>query len=188
MFWDSLPLHGFCPRSNCQVCISQPPPATAGGSHIGGMPLALRPAIPVQLQGFPPQPPIAWILLTCSLISWIFCLVTLVTAAFARRYMLTPLTLRLFASFACRGFCILSASYLHFHALFVLLCARFLPAIPFRLGLLLLLRLCLMVTVCLQLSWCRSPCALSSCHPRPVLPGAASPSFCVSGGAEALLK
>jgi hypothetical protein len=29
--WDSLPLHGLCPHSNCQVCITRPPPKTAGG-------------------------------------------------------------------------------------------------------------------------------------------------------------
>jgi hypothetical protein len=29
--WDSIPLHGLCPRSNCQVCITRPPPGTAGG-------------------------------------------------------------------------------------------------------------------------------------------------------------
>jgi hypothetical protein len=29
--WDSLPLHGLCPRSNCQVCITREPPHTAGG-------------------------------------------------------------------------------------------------------------------------------------------------------------
>jgi hypothetical protein len=29
--WDSLPLHGLCPRSNFQVCITRPPPDTAGG-------------------------------------------------------------------------------------------------------------------------------------------------------------
>jgi hypothetical protein len=29
--WDSLPLHGHCPRPNCEVCIAAPPPDTAGG-------------------------------------------------------------------------------------------------------------------------------------------------------------
>jgi hypothetical protein len=32
--WDSLPLHGLCPCSNCQVCITRPPPHPAGGYTI----------------------------------------------------------------------------------------------------------------------------------------------------------
>jgi hypothetical protein len=29
--WDSLPLHGLCPRSHCQVCVTRPPLNTAVG-------------------------------------------------------------------------------------------------------------------------------------------------------------
>jgi hypothetical protein len=51
---DSLPLHGLCPRSNCQVCITRPPPATTRGYTL----VECRwrsgsPAFPVQLHGIP---------------------------------------------------------------------------------------------------------------------------------------
>jgi hypothetical protein len=29
--WDSVPVHGLCPRPNCEVPITMPPPGTAGG-------------------------------------------------------------------------------------------------------------------------------------------------------------
>jgi hypothetical protein len=29
--WDSVPLHGLCPRSHCQVCVTRLPPAVARG-------------------------------------------------------------------------------------------------------------------------------------------------------------
>jgi hypothetical protein len=29
--WDSVPVHGLCPRPNCEVPITVPPPGTAGG-------------------------------------------------------------------------------------------------------------------------------------------------------------
>jgi hypothetical protein len=79
---------------------------------------------------------------------------------------------------SCHGFCIPSASCQLVHAMFPLLCARFLPAMSFWLGPLLLLRQCLLVNVCLLMVTCT--CAL-----RPVLLGVAPPSFRPFGGAEA---
>jgi hypothetical protein len=29
--WDSVPVHGLCPRPNCELPITMPPPGTAGG-------------------------------------------------------------------------------------------------------------------------------------------------------------
>jgi hypothetical protein len=60
--------------------------------------------------------------------------------------------------------------------LFMPLSARFLPAISFWLALLLLMRPCLLVNVCLLLVWYTVAWALSRCRPRPVLPGVAPPS------------
>jgi hypothetical protein len=77
------------------------------------------------------------------------------------------------AVFACRGSWILSASSPLVSSLFVLLCARFLPAMCFWSGLLLLMRPCLLVTACLLLAWCAGACILSRCRPGPVLPGVA---------------
>jgi hypothetical protein len=90
--------------------------------------------------------------------------------------MLAPLTLRLFAAFACRGSWLLSASCPLVLALLVLLCVRFLPAMSFWLGRLLLMRLCLLVTACSLLAWCAVGCGLSNCRPRLVLLGVAPPS------------
>jgi hypothetical protein len=99
----------------------------------------------------------------------------------ARRCMLTPLTLRLFAASACRGSWILSASCLLVPALFLLLSARFLPVMSFWLGRLLLMRPCLLVNACLLLVWCTVACDLSRCRPLPVLPGVARPPSAPSG-------
>jgi hypothetical protein len=74
----------------------------------------------------------ARILLICGLISWISCHVALSRpCTCARRCMLTLLTLRMFAAFACRGSWILSVSCHLVPALFLLLCARFLTAVSF---------------------------------------------------------
>jgi hypothetical protein len=95
----------------------------------------------------------------------------------AKRCILPLLTLELSAAFACRGSWILSASCPLVLALFLLLCARFLPVMSFWLGRLLLMRQCLLVNACLLLVWCTVACALSRCRSLPVLPGAArSPS------------
>jgi hypothetical protein len=90
-------------------------------------------------------------------------------------------TLMFYAAFACRGSWILSASCPLVPALFLLLCARFLPAMSFWLGRLLLMRPCLLVNVCLLLVWCTVGCALSRCRPLPVLPGVAHPPSAPSG-------
>jgi hypothetical protein len=57
----------------------------------------------------------------------------------------------------------------------VLLCALFLPAISFWLGLLLLMRPCLLVTAFLLLVWCAVACTLSRCRACPLLPGVGPP-------------
>jgi hypothetical protein len=95
--------------------------------------------------------------------------------------MLTLLTMQMSAAFACRGSWILSASCPLVPALFLLLCARFLPVMSFWLGRLLLLRQCLLVNACLPLVWCAVACALSRCRPLPVLPGVAHPPSAPSG-------
>jgi hypothetical protein len=116
----------------------------------------------------------AQILLICGLISWIYYLLTLSwLRTCVGRYMLTLLPLRMSAAFACRGSWILSASCPLVPALFLLLCARFLPAMSFWLGRLLLMRPCLLVNVCLLLVWCIVACALSRCRPGLVLLGVA---------------
>jgi hypothetical protein len=71
----------------------------------------------------------------------------------------------------------------------VLLCAQFSPAMSFYLGLLLLMRPCLLVSVCLVLVWFTVACALSRGRPRPVVPCVAPPSFRSFGdvAAEAFL-
>jgi hypothetical protein len=81
------------------------------------------------------------ILQICGWISWNFCPATLaLLRGCARRCTLTPLTLPLFAAFACRGSWILSAFCPLVHPLFALLCALLLPAMSCWLGLLLLMR------------------------------------------------
>jgi hypothetical protein len=101
------------------------------------------------------SPPDCRIPLICGWISWISCLVSLLRLrGCARHCMLTLLSLRMSAAFACRGFLTLASCPL-VPALFVLLSARFLPAMSFWLGLLLLMRPCLLVNVCLLLVWCR---------------------------------
>jgi hypothetical protein len=89
--------------------------------------------------------------------------------------MLTLLPPRMSATFACRGSWILSAFCPPLPALFLFLCARFLPAISFWLERLLLMRQCLLVAVCLLLARCTVACDLSRCRPLPVLPGVANP-------------
>jgi hypothetical protein len=125
---------------------------------------------------------IARILLSCGLIFWISCLVTLSRLRMcARRCMLTLLTLPLSAAFACRGSWIPSASCPLVLALFLLLRARFLPLMSYWSGRLLLMRQCLLVNMCLLLVWCTVACAPSHCLPLPVLPGVALPPSAPSG-------
>jgi hypothetical protein len=169
--WDSLPLHGLCPRFNCQVCITRPPPETAGGTPVWN---AAGAACSISFSAARLPRLRAQILLICGLICWIICHLMLSRpSTCARRCMLTLLTLRLFAAVACRGSWILSLSCQLVPALFLLLCVRFLPATSFWLGLLLLMQPCLLVSVCLLLVWCTVACALSRCRPLPVLPGVA---------------
>jgi hypothetical protein len=97
--------------------------------------------------------------------------------------MLTLLTLRMSATFACRDSWTLSASCPLVPALFVLLSARFLPAMSFWLGLLLLMRPCLLVNVCLLLAWCAVACALSL-PPSSRVARRCPPFFCSFGGAK----
>jgi hypothetical protein len=124
----------------------------------------------------------ARILLICGLIFWISCLVTLSRLRTrARRCTLTLLTLQLSAAVACRGSWILSASCPLVPALFLLLCARFLPGMSFWLERLLLMRPCLLVNACLLLVWCTVACDLFACRPLPVLPGVVNPHSAPSG-------
>jgi hypothetical protein len=64
---------------------------------------------------------------------------------------------------------------------FMPLSARLLPAMSFWLGLLLLMRPCLLVNVCLLQVWYTVAWALSRCRPRPVLPDVAPPPSAPSG-------
>jgi hypothetical protein len=85
------------------------------------------------------------------------------------------LTLRMSVASPCCGSWILSASCPLVPTLFLLLCARFLPAMSFWLGHLLLMRQCLLVNVCFLLAWYKVAHALSRCRPHPVLTGVAPP-------------
>jgi hypothetical protein len=124
---------------------------------LGGTPLwnASGAASSISFSAARPPGLVARILLICGLISWISCLVTLSwPRGCARHCMLTLFTPRTSADFACRGFLTLSASCPLVLTLFVPLFARFLPAMSFWLALLLLMRPCLLVNVCLLLVWC----------------------------------
>jgi hypothetical protein len=111
------------------VCITRSPPGTAGGYNAAGAASSISSSA-ARLPRLS-----ARILLICGLIFWISCLVTLSRLRTCdRRCMLTLSTLRLSAAFARRGSWILSASCPLVPALFLLLCARFLPVMSFWLG------------------------------------------------------
>jgi hypothetical protein len=71
--WDSLPLHGLCPRSNCTVCITLPPLDTAGG-YTSVERRGTASSFSISAARLPRL--IARILLIRGLISWNSCLVT----------------------------------------------------------------------------------------------------------------
>jgi hypothetical protein len=163
--WDSLQLHRLCPRSCCQVCITRPPLSTAGGYTF----LESRWRYVQHCSVAKPLRQAVRILQICGWISRSCCPATLsLLRGCARRCTLTPLTLLLFAAFACRGSWILSAFCPLVLPLFALLCALLLPAMSCWLGLLLLMQQSLLVTHRLLLTWCPAACSLSPCRPRPV--------------------
>jgi hypothetical protein len=91
-----------------------------------------------------------------------------------KRCTFASLTMMLYASFVCCGSWI--------PVMFVLLRACKFSIMLCRLRILMGLRL--LVTACLVLAWCAVACALSDCHPRPMLPGVVLPPFVSLGVLE----